>query len=52
MRNKIEELRLLAEHKPDVIWVVETWLNANILDCKLNIVNYYFERKDRIIEST
>jgi len=47
--NKIDELRILArEHKPDIIGVVETWLNENIYDREVEIDDYCIIRKDRI----
>ena len=46
--NKMDELRLLAnEIKPDVIGIVETWLNSEIKDNEINIDEYNFVRKDR-----
>jgi len=48
IRNKMDELNILIqEHKPDVIAVVESWLNEDISDSELSLENYNFIRVDR-----
>jgi len=49
IRNKIDELKILAEqYKPDLIGVVETWLNDENFDCEINLSGYNILRKDRL----
>ena len=46
--SKIDELRLVYEAmKPDVICVVETWLDNDIVDNELILPNCQLFRKDR-----
>lgn len=48
IRNKMDELKIIvSEHKPDIIGVVETWLNDSVFDSEINIENYHLVRKDR-----
>ena len=45
---KTEELRALcATNPPDIVCVVETWVDNSILDCELNIPGYSIVRHDR-----
>ena len=45
---KLDELRILAPlHNPDIICIVESWLDETILDCELTILNYNFVHLDR-----
>ncbi len=34
-------------HSPDIICIVESWLDNTILDCELTILNYKLLRLDR-----
>jgi len=52
IRNKIDELKILAEqYKPDLIGVVETWLNDDNFACEINLSGYNILRKDSKIIS-
>ena len=45
---KLSELQLIAEaYSPNVICIVETWLNADILDREVSIPGYQIVRLDR-----
>ena len=45
---KLDELRILVPiHNPDVICIVESWLDNSILDSELTISNYNLLRLDR-----
>jgi len=44
----IEELRALCPtNSPDIVCVVETWIDNSILDCELNIPGYSIVKHDR-----
>lgn len=45
---KMDELRLVClSEQPDVVCIVETWLDVNILDSEILIANYSVVRSDR-----
>jgi len=41
---------LIDLHKPDIIAVVESWLNENHLECEIELSNYNYIRRDRVNE--
>ena len=47
--NKIDELKhcILFHENIDIVCIIETHLNKNVLDCELSIDGYKFFRKDR-----
>lgn len=46
--RKVESLQLLAQAEDlDVICVVESWLNAEILDAEISLRGYQCYRRDR-----
>ena len=48
--SKLEQIRLLLtanQHEIDVLFLIETFLEPNKLDCVLQIPGYMFFRKDR-----
>src|SRR3989442_647926 len=48
IKNKMDEFRIFVyQNKPDIIGIVETWLNEDQLDSELEIKDYNFLRKDR-----
>lgn len=48
IKNKLDELKYLVKEKsPDVIAIVESWLNEDIFDSEVAIENYNFVRLDR-----
>ena len=45
---KIDNLRsLCVVHSPDIICIVETWLDDTILDSEVSIQGYHYYRLDR-----
>src|SRR3989442_3108930 len=48
LKTKMEELEMLVKNKkPDVIAIVESWLNDDIYDSEISIDKYNFVRLDR-----
>ena len=48
IKNKMDEFKIFVyQNKPDIIGIVETWLNEDQLDSELEIKDYKFLRKDR-----
>ena len=48
IKNKMDEFKIFVyQNKPDIIGIVETWLNEDQLDSELEINDYKFLRKDR-----
>ena len=46
--SKIDELRIVCKAtKPDILCIVETWLDNNITDKELMPLNYKLLRRDR-----
>lgn len=45
---KIDELAYVIDnHRPDLVFITETWLKPNIPDIVINIDNYILLRLDR-----
>ena len=46
--KKVDNLKTrIEEENPDVVGITETWLNNDILDKELHVINYNIIRKDR-----
>ena len=46
--NELANLKnLLLTEKPDILTIVETWLDTKVSDSELNIEGYDFFRRDR-----
>ena len=51
IKTKMEELNLtVQEKKPDIIVIVESWLNEDILDSEIKLQNFEMVRIDRKCE--
>ena len=52
IKMKMEELKVMVEEKkPDIIAIVESWLNEDIVDSEINLTNFEMIRIDRKNES-